>query len=176
MSNHIGPEVVVTVSRQTDRNHVSQLPPMAGLVMGGVFSAAGLAIVLISLGWLPSDPASVHAPMWVLGVAGGVFLLPGLLMCYYGLKNGLSDESPADRPKEKTWGGPSWLVAVLMVSAFAAMGIWIGLGDGPREFSGGVTGSEVEGRVVFGAMGVLCTTIALWMWYRGLKETFRPRD
>ncbi|NNM32362.1 MAG: hypothetical protein HKO53_04825 [Gemmatimonadetes bacterium] len=64
----------------------------------------------------------------------------------------------------------------MIISAFGAIGLWVGFGEGPREFSGGVTGSPTEGRFVFGSMGVLCTLLAGGIWWRGLKEIFLGRD
>ncbi|MDH3223893.1 MAG: hypothetical protein OEO23_09265 [Gemmatimonadota bacterium] len=153
---------------------MSQVPPLLGLAMGGLFAAAGLTVVFVSLGWIPVDPSSVHAPMWVLGLAGGMFLLPGLLMCYYAVRNGLAPDGAVF--KEKPWGGPGWFVGAVMVTGFAAMALWVGFGGGPRQFSGGVTGSEREGRLVFGGSGLVCATLAIWIWFRGLKEIFRGRD
>lgn len=166
----------VSFSRQTDANHVSKVPPKFGLIMGGFIAAAGLAIVFVSLGWLPSDPSSVHAPMWVVGLAGVVFLLPGLLMCYYALRNARDAGSAEERPAEKTWGGPSWFVAVIMVTSFAAIGLWIGFSEVPQQCTGGITGSETECRIAFGSGGVICAMLATWMWIRGLKEIFQPTE
>lgn len=153
---------------------MTKVSPLLGLAMGGLFASVGLAIVFVSLGWIPVDPASVHAPMWVLGLAGLIFMLPGLLMCYYGIRNGLAREGT--KVVEKPWGGPGWFVGAAIISAFGAIGLWVGFGDGPREFSGGVTGSPMEGRFVFGSMGVLCTLLAVGIWWRGLKEIFLGRD
>lgn len=141
--------------------------------MGGLFTAAGMAIMFVSFGWIPVDPASVHAPMWVLGLCGLVFFLPGVLLCYYGIRNGLLPDG-ALPPKENPWSGPGWFVGACIISVFAAIGLWVGFGSGPREFGGGLTGSEGEGRFVFGSMGVLCAALAVWVWYRGLREIFRP--
>lgn len=152
---------------------MTKVSPLVGLAIGGLFAAVGLTIVLVSLGLIPVDPSTVHAPMWVLGLAGLVFMLPGLLMCYYGIRNGLSQDGAVF--EEKTWGGPGWFVGVVIISAFAAIGLWVGFGAGPRQFGGGITGSEREGRFVFGAMGILCTLMAAVVWVRGLKEIFRAR-
>lgn len=160
-------------SRKSD--DASQVTPLQGLAMGGLFMATGLAIMCISVGWIPVDPASVHAPMWVLGLCGFVFFLPGALLCYYGIRNGMLPDGVAP-PKEKTWGGAGWFVGACIISAFGAIGVWIGFGAGPRQFGGGITGSEAEGRFVFGSMGVLCSILAAWIWYRGAKEIFRPGD
>lgn len=158
--------------RSTD---MDELSPGAGLVMGGLFAAIGLAVVFLGLGWIPIDPSRVHAPMWVIGLSGMVFLLPGLLMCYYAIQNGLSGE--AGRPKEPgEIGGPSQLVGGLMVSIFAIIGLWVGFGDGPRKFSGGLTGSDWEGRILFGGIGLLFAMIALGVLAQGLGKLFRSGD
>ncbi|MGI9626355.1 MAG: hypothetical protein ACR2QM_05930, partial [Longimicrobiales bacterium] len=62
------------------------------------------------------------------------------------------------------------------VTAFAAIGLWIGFSEGPHNFSGGVTGSQTEGRLAFGTGGFICAVLATWMWIRGLKEIFQPAD
>ena len=153
---------------------MTKVSPLLGLSMGGLFASVGLTIVLVSLGLIPVDPSSVHAPMWVLGLAGVVFMLPGLLMCYYAIRNGLSPDGATF--EEKAWGGPGWFVGAVIISAFGAIGLWVGFGDGPRQFGGGITGTEREGRFVFGSMGVLCTVMAVAVWFRGLGEIFRGRD
>lgn len=39
--------------------------------MGGLFLVAGLLILFVALDWIHVDPASIHAPRWVLGLCGG---------------------------------------------------------------------------------------------------------
>jgi len=48
-----------------------------GFAFGGIFVVAGAAIMLVGAKVLKVDPASVHAPYWVLTVAGMVFALGG---------------------------------------------------------------------------------------------------
>jgi hypothetical protein len=48
------------------------------LLFGGVFVAAGVAIALIGVRVIPVDPSSVHAPYWVIVVAGLSFAGGGL--------------------------------------------------------------------------------------------------
>jgi hypothetical protein len=56
------------------------LPTWAGFLFGGVFVAAGTAIMLVGTHILPVDPASVYAPYWVLTMAGASFAMGGLLV------------------------------------------------------------------------------------------------
>lgn len=48
--------------RQTRRFAVT------GILMGGLFLVAGLSIIFVALDWIHVDPASIHAPRWVLGL------------------------------------------------------------------------------------------------------------
>jgi hypothetical protein len=56
------------------------LPTWGGFLFGSVFVAVGTAIVLVGTKVLPVDPSSVHAPYWVLTVAGMSFALGGLMV------------------------------------------------------------------------------------------------
>jgi hypothetical protein len=49
-----------------------------GVALGGVFVAAGAPIILIGTKVIEAKPGSVHAPYWVLTVAGAAFALGGL--------------------------------------------------------------------------------------------------
>ena len=48
-----------------------QMSVVGRLVFGLPFCGAGLLILAVATEVLPADPASIHAPMWVLGLAGG---------------------------------------------------------------------------------------------------------
>jgi hypothetical protein len=52
----------------------------AGLAFGGVFVAVGTYIILIGTKTVAVNPASVHAPYWVLTVAGASFALGGIMV------------------------------------------------------------------------------------------------
>ena len=56
------------------------LPTWGGLLFGGVFVAVGAYIVLIGTKVVAVNPASVHAPYWVLTVAGASFALGGCMV------------------------------------------------------------------------------------------------
>jgi hypothetical protein len=56
------------------------LPTWGGFLFGVPFVAVGAAIILAGTKTLRVDPASVHAPYWVLTVAGASFVLGGLLL------------------------------------------------------------------------------------------------
>jgi len=67
-------------------NELRYIRPLEGALLGTLFLAAGLMILFIALGWIRVDPASIHAPRWVLGVGAvlvGLFTVWGLV---YGVR------------------------------------------------------------------------------------------
>lgn len=114
-------------------------------------------------GWIPVDPDSIHAPGWVIVVAGLVFALGGV-MCY---TQHMGDEV-------------NNLFLFVFMCAFASMFTWVAFGPGEREFTGsgsvggvGIAGrvGESMGRIAFGFGSVLMWAIALAVgskWLRGL--------
>ena len=56
------------------------LPTWGGFVFGGLFVAVGTAIILMGTKVFAVNPASVHAPYWVLTVAGVSFALGGFMV------------------------------------------------------------------------------------------------
>jgi hypothetical protein len=63
-----------SLSGRTERVGFATGMGVGGAVMfGGVFVAAGVAIMLVGLKVIPVDPSGVHAPYWVLTVFGLVF-------------------------------------------------------------------------------------------------------
>jgi hypothetical protein len=56
------------------------MPSWGGLLFGSLFVGAGTFIMLVGTKVLPVDPASVHAPYWVLTAAGASFALGGLMV------------------------------------------------------------------------------------------------
>jgi len=56
------------------------MPTWGGFLFGGIFVAIGTPIVLMSTKTVHVNPASVHAPYWVLTVAGASFALGGFLV------------------------------------------------------------------------------------------------
>jgi hypothetical protein len=124
--------------------------------MAAVFVAIGLGIVAAALGLIPTDPNA--PPHWVVGCAGALFAVAGLLIASQG--------QPASLHAR--------LLAASFFSLFAAVFGWVGFGPGPRAFSTttvavGVvvlhTGSgETSGRIVFGAFAIIIALVAASAW------------
>lgn len=54
------------------------------IIFGFPFAGAGGFILMIAIEWVRVPPSSVHAPLWVIGVFGTMFLLAGLSFIWHG--------------------------------------------------------------------------------------------
>ena len=124
---------------------------------------SGAFICAAALRWIDVRPAP-GVPYWIAGLAGVVFALAGIAIALPQRPSRVHDA-----------------LGALLFSAFAAIGLWVGFGPGPRAFSGSVAigpvavgggGGETIGRIVFGAMGVVVALIAVLAW----RRLFRPCD
>jgi len=133
---------------------------------------AGVAVFCIGFGvficaaatrWIDLPPAP-GVPLWIVGLAGAVFVLAGMAVALPQRTSRLQD-----------------VLGALLFTAFATVGLWIGFGPGQRKFSGGLSvgpvafggeSNEMVGRIAFGAMGVLVLLIALTAW----RRVFRLRS
>lgn len=128
----------------------------------------GLYLMLIGAGILalPGDPRSLHAPLWVVLLAGLVFFIAGCATLLQTLGGaGESGELPP--------GSPQWLrivqyfAGVALFASFALIGSWAAVSDEPVKLSGGfslpaITSDSWTGRIAFGIGAViawLCTCI-----------------
>jgi hypothetical protein len=147
--------------------------------IGPIIGTAGLYFMLVGFELLPlpGGPKNLHAPLWVLLLAGLVFFLAGASML-------IQVAGQADENGELPSGAPLWLrviqylMGVAIFAAFAMIGSWIGFGDGPREFSGGLPFvskdvNEAIGRFAFGAGAVLCWLGALALAVSRARKLFR---
>ncbi len=134
----------------------------------GVFTCGmGLFILAIAVGWISSDPQSFHAPRWVVGAAGLIFVCGGLLL----LVNQV--DTRAATPLQHL---TQFLLAGVLLTLFALILNWIAFFPGEREFGGSFSlffltissGSEaLLGRLCFGLGAVFLDAISLWHWIRG---------
>lgn len=54
------------------------------ILFGLAFFIAGLPILGIGLGWMDYPKSSIHAPLWVIGVFGGLFAACGVWLMLHG--------------------------------------------------------------------------------------------
>ncbi len=131
------------------------------ILMGLAFIAMGLYPLAIGLGFATARPGSVHAPLWVVALAGACFVLVGTVLAV-----------PQNDLRLRG------LLVGLMVTALAAIFDWVAFGPGERHFSGGISfagssmrtgASEASGRIAFGIAAVILDAFAMWGWYRWLR-------
>jgi hypothetical protein len=138
------------------------LAGLASIAAGAWPLAIGLEIARV-------DPRTVHAPLWVVALAGACFVIAGMALL-------------APRENVRLRG----FFAGLVVTALAAVCDWIAFGPGERRFGQSISfagaamrsgSGELSGRIAFGVGAVLLDAFALWAWYRWLKgDAARARE
>jgi hypothetical protein len=128
-----------------------------------LFWVAGGLVIALAMDWIHAPPENFHAPRWVVGVAGLVFFAGGF--------------APLVNASDKNSWGSSTLVLVV-VAGMASVFNWVAFGDGPRQFSGGMSlggigtptpVSAAGGRIAFGIGAVILDMILLgilWQFVR----------
>jgi hypothetical protein len=119
----------------------------------------GGGILLVGLGAIEVDPASVHAPMWVIGVAGMTFIGGGAALLF-------------ERHRLLANLGGLTVVTSLMTVAF-----WVAFNAPAEEIQGGIPFLSAEtngriGKVLFGFGGFLCLALLL----HGLRRLGQDPD
>lgn len=124
-----------------------------GMILFGLLFAAGGAFIE----WLSfvSPAKQVSAPPWVTGFAGLIFILPGLAFVIGGLQALFRMRSDAET--DRIYRGV-FMAAMLWLFAMAFGGVAF-LGES-SAFSGGITGSSMEARILFGIAGVAIAIFA----------------
>jgi hypothetical protein len=154
------------ITRKVQRNPISQLTLIPGLSLGVPFVGAGCAIIALSLGWIDYDTEKIHAPPWVYLLGGVLFLLPGLLCWFFGIRNGLRGRH--ENVSCSVWTDPSTIVAGLVLVVLGVIAMYTGFGEGQREFSGDASSGTAH--LLFGILGAVCMLCAIGILYRVIRE------
>jgi hypothetical protein len=147
---------------------IDQVTPRQGILVGLIVSGAGLVIVLRAANVIQAG--AIHAPNWVVGIAGFSLLLPGVLMIYYGLRNAFQPFRLPLRRDPSQLSLVGWILVGVLTTGLGLMGTWVAVGPGPRQFQGGFTGSAIEGRILFGIGAAITLTIAAFVWINGFRH------
>lgn len=141
-----------------------QMSPAGRAVVAAISGLLGAGLVALAAGVIPSDESAFHAPHWVVGACGFMFIIAGFLVIV-----------PASMPHMKNFLGAA------LLTLFAAVPGWIGFGSGPRVFGGSVSfgaitseshPGEIAGRIAFGFFAVLIGLCAAYVWWRWLRSLF----
>jgi hypothetical protein len=150
--------------------------PRDRLIVGALFVAMAMPILLIGFEAVPYDPADVNAPLWVVACCGGVFACAGLSVMI-GAWPGASAEGalPASAPFAlRALQHGLWVAVFAML---ALIPTWIAFAGDERGFSTSVGGVESSGdvgvtaaRIAFGAaagiMWLIFIPVTLSIWRR----------
>jgi hypothetical protein len=136
---------------------IPEVPPTRGqgvgmILFGLAFVAGGAYVEWLSFG---SPPKVARAPPWLTGIAGLIFIVPGLAYVIGGLRALFGWQSDAETKRIYTG---LFQAAMLWLFAIAFGGAAVFATEG---FSGGVTGSPIEGRIVFGIFGLAVGLFAI---------------
>lgn len=162
------PGVVNGLLRSDNRLVKAIRPHAPPLAMGGMVILMGMVPVLAAVGVIPTDDASWHAPRWVGGIAGAVFVVAGLFIL---------TKPSVDRLEPRMRKQIAGLFPLLIVSGLAAIAGWVAFGPGDREFSSSASnwlvgaawdGGELGGRIAFGLGAVALIAITIIGWWKYL--------
>ena len=122
------------------------------IVLACLCLAIGAAIMLVAAGIINVAADSIHAPLWVLGLCGLVFLLGGL-MIFAGAKSRFNA-----------------LGAALMCGSFGLVGAWVTFFSPDNSITGGLpflsqATNATIGRWMFGTGALISFAIA-WVALR----------
>ena len=141
---------------------MTSLSPKAAVVVGLVFVAMGLLLVLLALGFVPGGDASLEAPRWVVACGGLAFVLcGGAVIVGFAVAGGAGPDGDLLPGTPRSVRLTQYLLGLGIISCLAAVFTWIAFGPGPRAFTvflpfvGRGAGSETVGRAVFGTGAVL---------------------
>lgn len=128
------------------------------LLTGAFFSIMGVMVLLAAFGLGPMSNSAMHAPRWVVGLAGMLFLGCGAMLV------------------ETSHQLATWMAGLVTIGMTAICG-WIALFGEDEYFSGGLSifSDHVEvliARVIFGFVAVLGTAITI----NAIRKIFNRSD
>ncbi|MGB2927207.1 MAG: hypothetical protein WBB82_18045 [Limnothrix sp.] len=127
--------------------------------MGLFCISLGCLPIAVSLGLLPADPATIHAPLWVIFACGIVFVLGGLMIIF-------GERHPRF----------NHVCALVLLSGMGAIAGWVGLFSDAAGFSGGIPFIPRKWNILFGRTlitsgSILCFAMAVYALQQALKPS-----
>lgn len=131
------------------------------LFWGCLCAAIGSIICLIATGVIDYPADQIHAPGWIVFLAGAIFTLGGLAIIFRSKPILVS------------------IIGNLMVAVFAIIGVWVAIWSSSEGFSGGIPFLPRElnvtlGRWVFG-VGAVISSLILIPGIKQLLKSIRSR-
>ncbi|MBN2556210.1 MAG: hypothetical protein JXA97_09770 [Anaerolineales bacterium] len=148
------------------------------LIMALVAFSAGMFIVLMAIGVIAVSEESILVPRWILLLVGAAFTLAAFAITI----DALIGIWPGGR--ELLLVAKGVIVFLLMIS-FAVPFHWIAFGSGERTFTSTVSGpvvsvsgdgSQLGGRIMFGAAAVMMDVVFIFLGIRSLRAWLKGED
>jgi hypothetical protein len=146
------------------------MPTWGAVLFGIPFVGVGAFLILVGARIVPVNPSSVHAPYWVLGVAGGAFACGGLMVWSMAWRQFAAArqrrQAAAQRPNEPALADYRWDPRGFEVSQWAGalrtVAIALGLSVFLSMFNWWAFGQRAEGLVKAVVVVFDCVAVALW--------------
>lgn len=147
-----------------------QIGPIGAVLFALAFIGAGGAIIALSLNYIPIDPAKLHAPRWLLAVAGLMFIAGGCVPLGTAFKF-------------RAW--VNQLIGLIAASGLTIMTNWVAFFLGERHFTGSsatfgvglgsAPSGELAGRILFGIFALFLDWM-LFVWMCQFIRVLRQSD
>ena len=128
---------------------------------GAIFVLTGLFILLVAADVLHADPSSFHAPRWVVGLCGIVFVAGGVAVAF----------------PERT--RIVHATAMVILAGLGSVGAWVAFFGESNEIRGGLSFLPHDlnlllGRAVFGFGAACCFLLLIYALRRGFRSGDPP--
>ena len=154
----------------------------ASIAAGALASTLGIFELMIGLHVLKPDHSTADpAPLWIAGLAGGMFFLGGIVVIIKTLMRGEAGPDGGLPMSAPLWLRAIYdLMGVFIGISLAAIASWIAFGPDTRQFSGISTFGtfvvgESAGRTVFGIGAIMMWGIALAIAVNSVRSLFPRR-
>jgi hypothetical protein len=137
--------------------------PMNGPAPGSRFAAAlcllfGATLVGLGFGIIPSEPGTLHAPPYIIVLAGLSFWIAGIALTLGNAKPRLNH-----------------VLAAILLAFFAAIGGWVSLFGENQAFGGSVAMVSPNtnmslARIVFGIGALLCAALSIYAFKKAIAR------
>lgn len=145
----------------------------ANIVAGAVFTIAGTLLELHAFGAVFADQPSAHP--WLVAIAGLLGIVPGICFVVLGLRTASRSATQAKSNDEVLVGCIVSLASVtLMAILLTAVAVFAWQTDPSGRFSGGITGSIWEHRIIWSLAAGAFDAAALLAWYALAVAWMRP--
>ena len=159
-----------------DERHTAT--PKQMLAIGLLFAAVGFYFALVGLGLLPvpGGTKNLHAPLWIVFLAGLAFFLGGVAAILQGVGGANAHgELPANAPRWMRVAQSLFGLAIFAV--FALMASWVAFGPGERHITATIPfysgpANEWIGRGAFGIGAVIMWLATIALAVSGARKLF----